>query len=502
MSQFFLVCELGIESGRVVLGTLNDGELTVSEVRRFPNVPIQAEDCIQWDIATLHQEIVEGLRVAGAYEEPVNAISCTSWPHDYLLFDSEGTLMPPAYHFADERSKAGERNLLEQLSPETIYEETGIADTAGSMLAQLAAEPSKRLKKANCVLPVADAFNFLLSGVARAELSLASASQLYNPVTEAWSERLLTRLELPQKLFPTVVPAGTELGALHPELVTDTKLDGARVLAGCSHPLAAAMTAVPAGTEQSWAFVQPGSWTVFGCQIEDVLVNEASRVLQFSHLLGHSDTVWYHKRSVGLWILEECQRFWQEQDRGLDNDLLSHLAGSAPPFQSLIDPSDPRFATPGDMPLKIQAFCKETNQPIPRKPGPVFRCILESLALGYRKMLLEMAQLTGKGLQTVYMLGPSNNTLLNHFLANALRVPVVVMPAEASAIGNIVIQALAVGQLSSLEHAQAVLRRSFSFESSIPHATAWDAACERFEALKATLQQDLPAAELTASSPP
>jgi rhamnulokinase len=216
-----------------------------------------------------------------------------------------------------------------------------------------------------------------------------------------------------------------------------------------------------------------------GTELTEPIITDASRALNFTNEVGYGGSIRFSKQTVGLWILEECRRFWKEKDREIDDGMLTHLAGGSPPFDSLINPADPRFLAPGDMPLKIQAFCRETNQRVPRKPGPIIRCVLESLALQYRKTLQEIETLTGRKIARIYLLGGSANALLNHFTANALRRPLVTGPADSAAIGNVVVQALALGHFESLDQARDVLRQSFKSETLIPYATAWDTAYDR-----------------------
>ena len=243
---------------------------------------------------------------------------------------------------------------------------------------------------------------------------------------------------------------------------------------------------LPISPGESWGYLRLGSSAVMGTELAAPIMTDGSRALNFTNETGYGGSVHFSKQTVGLWILEECLRFWKEKDREIDGTLLSHLAGSSPPFDSLINPADPRFLQPGDMPLKIQDFCRQTDQPVPRKPGPIIRCVLESLALLYRKTLKEIEDLTGRPLARIYLLGGSANALLNHFTANAVRRPLVVAPADAAAIGNVVVQALALGHIKSLEEAREIVRNSFKSETLLPYATAWDAAYERLTRLCAS----------------
>jgi len=482
MNKFYVACDLGAESGRVMLGTLHKDKLTVSEVRRFENVPVREKNSLQWNIPQLYQEILAALREVSVYDEPVDSVSCTSWAADYLLFEPDGTLVTPTYHHGDPRTDAGMKEILTNVSWDTIYEETGIQRGPATTLFQLGAEKSRRLKKSR-LMPIADGFNYLLSGVPRIEMSLASTTQLYNPVTRTWSDRLLKALRLPPELLPPVIPAGTKLGVIRPEILKETRLEEAQVVASCSHEIAASLVGLPVSHGENWVFLRTGARGIMGTDLIGPIINEASRDANFSNETGYGGAVHFYKEVVGLWILDECKRYWKEKDRELYDDVLTHLAIAAEPFESLIDPADPRFSTPGDMPLKIQAFCRETDQTVPRKPGPILRCVLESLALSYRKTLEETERLTGRKFTRLFLLGESSGNLLYHFIANALQIPLVIAPAEATAIGNVIVQALALGHIESLELARQIAQQSYKLETITPHAAVWNAAYDRLAEL-------------------
>ncbi len=466
-----------------MLGTLHEDKLTMSEIRRFANEAVQDKEGLQWNISHIFEEILAGLHAIGAYEEAVEGVSCTSWSSDYLLFESDGSLITPAYHHRDRRSVEGMQKVLAKISSDAIYAETGVQQRPASTLFQLAAEKSRRLSRAAQLLPVADAFNYLLAGVPRVEVSLACGSQLYNPAAKSWSTQLLNAVGLAPKVLPQVVPSGTLLGPLRKEIAEKTSLDDTRVVASCSHELAAAIAGLPVTPGETWAFLRTGPWAVMGTELEQPLINEASRQGYFSNEIGYGGAVRFSKQIPGLWILDECRRYWKEIDREIDDALLTHLAGSSPPFEALINPADPRLLTPGDMPVKIQTVCRETNQLVPRKPGPIIRCVFESLALLYRKTLLEIERVTGKKITKLFLLGGSPNDLLNRFIANAVHCSAIVAPADITSIGNVVVQAVALGHIKSLEQARQVVQNSLKVETLIPHAAAWDAANARLEQL-------------------
>jgi len=483
MDNFYVACDLGAETGRVSLGSLHKGKLSLFEIRRFANEPIQQKNSLQWNIPQLYQELIDGLRSIGAHEEPVDSISCNGWASDYLLFEADGTLITPTFHHADPRGRSAMEEVFAKIPWETVYDETGVQKLPANTLFQLNAEKSKRLHRNHRLMPVADGFNFLLGGVPGIEMSSASVTQLFNPVTKDWSEPLLRALQLPPEMLPRVVPAGTRLGKLRPEICRATGLDDPQVVTSCSHELAAALAGLPIAHGENCAYLQTAAWSMMGTQLLGPIINDISRDWNYTHEIGYGGAVHFSKYLPGLWVLDECRRFWKEQDREIDSDLLMHLATSSEPFESLVNLSDAQFQTPGDMPLKIQAFCKETGQAVPRKPGPVARCVLESLALLYRRTLWEIECVTGRQFDRLFLLGASGNSLLNHFTANALQIPVTIVPSNITSIGNVVVQALAMGHIKSLAEAREIVGNSFRMETIMPHAAAWEAAYHRLAAL-------------------
>jgi rhamnulokinase len=479
MRNYYVACDFGAESGRMMVGELYRGKLAMSELHRFANTPTREKDSLYWDIPQLFQELMVGVQKISTRGDPIAGISCDSWGVDYLLFGEDGSLLTPTFHYRDRRGEAGMKLFLDQVPWETIYGMTGIQKMPLNTLFQLAAENPKRLRQAHFLLPVADGFNYLLSNVAKCEVSMASTTQLYNPVQRAWSQPLIAALRLPSQLLPPVVPSGTVLGPLRSDLAQQPGFEETKVIASCSHDTGAAVAALPTSGE-NWAFLSSGTWSLMGVEVREPLINETSRELNFTNEIGHGHSVRLLKNIVGLWIVQECRRHWAEREQELDYEVMTHLAGAVTPFQSLINPADPRFLTSGDMPQKVAAFCKETNQPVPRKPGEVIRCVLESLALYYRKTLREIERVTGRKIEKLYVVGGgTKNTLLNHFTANALQIPLIIGPSEATSVGNILVQAIALGHLKSLEEARRVVQESFSCEIIQPHAAAWDAAYAR-----------------------
>jgi rhamnulokinase len=481
METLYVACDLGAERGRISLGNLCNGKLRLSEIRRFSNEPTKDGDELHWDIPNLYQNLIEGLTEVGRSYETVNGVSCSSWGHDYMLFDSGGSLISPTFAQPTPRARATMDDILARVTCETIFDETGFQPSVQSTLFQLGAEKSRRLSKADRLLPVADGFNYLLSGEARVEASMASTTQLFNPFQRTWSKRLVGALKLPSRIFPPVVASGTVLGPMRQDLAKQTKLEDVNVVSSCSHELASTIVGIPAPEDVNWAFLKPGTLSFMGIELPQPLVNASARELDFANEEGYAGTVRFMKQTAGLWMLEECRRTWVGTERDLDASVMMHLAAQSAPFEALINPMDMRFQTPGDMPLKIKEFCKETGQNIPRKPGAITRCVLESIALYYRKTLLEIEELTERKIQQIYLLGGGTNQLFNSFITNALQVPVVIVPEELTVIGNMLVQGIALKNIESLEHARQIVRDSLKFETLHPHAEVWNSAYQKLE---------------------
>src|ERR1041385_4166663 len=475
MPTHYLACDLGAESGRLMLGSLDGGKISLEELHRFPNGPVKRDGALHWNIDALFAELRVGLKKAAARKLPIASFSADSWGVDYILYDGDGKLMPPVWHYRDSRTARGVENAKARVDWPTIYSETGIQFMALNTIYQLAAESPERLAKAKQLLLIGDAFNHFCCGVARNEESLASTTQLYNPRTKRWSKKLLGALGLREEMFAPIVPSGTRLGKFTKELASEVGLPQIEVIASCSHDTGAAVAAVPAGGG-NWGLLSSGTWSLMGVEWPQPVITEQGRDLNFTNEIGFGGSVRLLKNIVGLWIVQECKREWARQGKEFDYATLTKLAADAKPFASLINPSDPRFVSPDDMPAKIVAFCKETGQPVPDSPGAFVRCALESLALFYRVTLRQLQTLTGKKIERLNIVGGgSKNMLLNQFAANALQVPVIAGPTECTALGNVLVQAIALGHVPSLAAAREVVRNSFEVKTVKPQAAAeWD----------------------------
>jgi len=484
MPTYYLACDLGADSGRVILGTLDEGKIAIEELHRFPNGVVKTSGALHWNFEGLLNELKTGLKKAAARQLPIASISTDSWGVDYVLYDERGLVMSPVWCYRDARTASGVENTKEKVDWPTIYSETGIQFMALNTIYQIVTEPPARLAAAKHLLLIGDAFNYFCSGVARNEVSLASTTQLYNPQTKSWSKKLFAALGLRESLFAPICATGTVLGPMKKNLATEVGLPQIQVIATCSHDTGAAVAAVPAQGE-NWAYLSSGTWSLMGVEWPNPVITEQGRSLGFTNEIGYGDTVRLLKNIVGLWIVQECRRYWAKQGKKYEFEELARLSRLSPAFVSLINPDDPRFLSPDDMPKKIAEFCTETGQPVPADPGAFMRCIHESLALFYRVTLRKTERLIGKKIERLHIVGGgSQDATLNQFTANAIKIPVLAGPTECAALGNILVQAIALGHLPSHAAAREVVRRSFELKTFTPESPAeWDAAAARFEKL-------------------
>ncbi len=482
-----LAIDLGAESGRVMLGTLEGSRLLLGELHRFETGTLPLHGALRVNLPGIYSSVRQGLQLAGARGVPVAGVSTDSWGVDYVLLRRGVPFLP--YHYRDGRVDASGAPVFARLSREALYAATGIQFMPINTLFQIEhdfREDPGLFAAADSCLGIADAMNTLLGGAPHAEESLASTTQLYDPVQRAWSPQVLEAVGLPRALFPQIVAAGTVLGPLEPGLAVECGLVGAQVIATCSHDTGAAVAATPAEGE-GWAYLSSGTWSLLGVERKEPLLSDACREANFTNEAGYAGTTRLLKNLAGMWLLQECRRAWAAAGEVYDYAALAEAAAASEPLRSLINPNDPRFASAGGMPEKIRAACRENGEPEPRTVGEVARCILESLALLYRATLAEAEGLTGEPIRKLHVVGGgSRNRYLNQWSADATGLPVYAGPAEATAIGNLLIQAAALGVLDSPEAIRRVVRESFPPEIFTPQASArpaWEAAAARFTQL-------------------
>jgi rhamnulokinase len=447
------------------------------------------------DLPALEKELFEGIEKAARRDLPISGLSASSWGFDYVLLDGEDRpLQAPACGVREGGDDCAAR-LLDRLPLETIYAETGIPllplPTLFQLEADQLADPGL-FQRAERFLPIADYLNSLFSGVAACEESLASTTQLFNPQTHAWSAKLAQAVNLRQSILPRIVPSGTAVGPVIDRLRKHRSMLTTRVVATCSHNTAAAIAAVPARPEQDWAYLLSDAWSQFGLEIQAPILNSQARECGFTNEVGLGSSIRFLKNSPGLFLVQDCRLTWAEDGRHFSDDELIRLAGEAGPAEAHIAPDDSRFREPGRVLENITAFCRETGQPVPATPGEIVRTILESLALAHGETLRQLESMTGREIEVLHVVGRgSRHDLLNQLTADATGLPVIIGPVDATAIGNVLIQALALWHLKSPDHLRSLVASSFPTRVLKPGRGFEKKIRERFQELQArAAQQD------------
>ncbi|HEV2446444.1 MAG TPA: rhamnulokinase family protein [Candidatus Sulfopaludibacter sp.] len=462
----YLAIDLGAESGRVILGRLEGERLTLEELHRFPNQPVRLPGGLYWDALRLHLEMVEGLTVAGRQRKlRADGIGVDTWGVDIALLTNDGGLLDGPRHYRDERNLGVPEKLFEVVPRAEVFGYTGIQIMVINSLYQLYSMKlagSPALAAAGRLLWIPDLFNYWLTGVERAEITIASTSQFYDPRTRRFATELLERVGLPTRILPELIEPGSRLGPLLPRLADSTGLGPVPVYATAGHDTASAVAAVPAEGDD-WCYISSGTWSLMGLELPQPVINEQCAALNFTNEAGVAGRTRLLKNIAGLWILQECRRAWAAQGEEFSYADLAGMAEQAEPIGAIIDPDD--FLQPGDMPSRIDAWCGARSLPAPRTKGETCRVILESLAHRYREVLLGLESLVGRKIRTIHIVGGgSRNRLLNRLVAQATGCTVIAGPVEATAAGNVLVQAIGAGEIRDLEHARAIVRQSFEIE--------------------------------------
>jgi rhamnulokinase len=479
-----LAFDLGAESGRAVLGRFDGDRLRLSELHRFANEPVRLPDGLHWDVLRLFAEVKRGLALCAEKHGRPASVGVDTWGVDFALLDREGTLLGNPYHYRDGRTEGMIDEACRRVPREEIFERTGIQFMRTNALYQLlsmALARSPLLEVAETFLTMPDLFNHWLSGRTVCEFTNATTTQCYDPRAGGWATSLLERLGIPSHFFPEVVPPGTVLGPLVPSVAEETGLGDMPVVAPACHDTASAVAAVPA-SEEDWAYISSGTWSLVGAEVREPIITPESLASNFTNEGGVAGTFRLLKNVAGLWLVQECRRAWARQGEEYSYDELTRMAEAAPPFPAFIDPDDPLFFDPPDMPRAIADYCLRSGQTPPQDRGSIVRCALEGLALKCRWVLDRIEKMQPRPIRVIHVIGGgSRNRALCQFTADASGRPVIAGPAEATAIGNILVQALALGHLSSLEEGRALVRRSFELPTYEPQrSTAWDETYARF----------------------
>ncbi|MDB6023769.1 MAG: rhaB, partial [Pedosphaera sp.] len=481
--------DLGAESGRIIAGLWDGSQMRLEQVHRFPNEPVEIGNGLHWDVARLWLEIQNGLTAAARiYGKRIVSVGVDTWGVDFVLLSKNSEMLGQPYHYRDHRTCGIMDEAFSRVPRAGIFAETGLQFMQLNTLYQLLAlqkHAPEILAAADRLLMMPDYFHWCLSGATVGEFTDASTTQLLNPAGK-WSGALIEKFNLPAKIFPEIVRPGTGLGPLRASVAERTGLEGVAVIAPAAHDTGSAVAAVPtAHTGQAnWAYLSSGTWSLMGVEVQEAQLSPRVLELNFTNEGGVDGTYRLLKNIMGLWLVQQCKRSFEVRGKKLDYAELMRVAAAERPLVSLINPNDQRFLNPPDMPRAIQEFCRETGQPVPESEGALVRCALESLALIYQTVLRGLEEVTGTRIEVIHIIGGgSRNDLLNQFTADACARRVLAGPVEATALGNLLVQARACGQISSLVELRSIVTRSCdvrTFEPNLANVSIWEKAQARF----------------------
>lgn len=479
-----LAFDFGASSGRAILGCYENGRVTLQEVHRFSNDPVELNGTFYWDVLRLFHEIKQGIlkaKAAGGFD----SIGIDTWGVDFGLLDEAGRLLENPVHYRDARTRGMIGHSEAYLSNDRLYAISGIQfmefNTVFQLLSVKEHNPAL-LERADALLFMPDLLSYFLTGKKVSEYSIATTSGMVDIAAHDWSGEILSAFGYPEKLFQKIVLPGTVIGALTEKLAAELGVPQTPVIAVCGHDTQSAVTAVPT-QEKDFAFISSGTWSLFGTEPDAPATGGRSRKCNFTNEGGFDHATAFLKNICGLWLIQESRRQWKREGKDLSFAALEAAANEAKPFQCFIDPDAPDFVQPGDLPGRIRDYCRRTGQSVPGTEGEIVRCIYESLAMKYRAVLAEMRYCTQKDFGGIYIVGGgSQDSTLNRMTASACGVPVSAGPTEATVLGNVSVQLIALGELQSVADARAAIARSFTLARFAPENTAaWDEAWETYK---------------------
>jgi len=481
----FLALDLGAESGRAILGQIDGRQLTLTEVHRFLNVPVRLPDGLHWDTPRLWTDIKEGICLAGRQVGgQLASVGVDTWGVDFGLLDRDGALIGIPYHYRDSRTDGMFEEAFRRVPKEEIFAQTGIQFLILNSLFQLLAmvvRKSPALEIAQTFLMTPDLFNYWLCGSKVSEFSIATTSQCYDTGKGEWAWQLLERLGIPTHIFPQVIPSGTVLGKVVPWVAEEVGMSELMVVAPACHDTGSAVAGVPA-SNRNFGWISSGTWSIVGAELPSPVINQKALEYNLTNEGGYGHSTRFCRNVMGLWLVQQCRRTWMQQGEEHSYQELTEMAAQAKPLQCIVDPDRAEFLRPGDMPTRIRELCRRTKQPIPQTKGEVIRCVLEGIALRYRWIIERLEEVLGHQLDPIHIVGGgTKNQLLSQFTANVLNRQVITGPVEATAAGNVIVQAIAMGDLASLEEGRELVRNSFPLQTFEPRdRQGWDDAYGRF----------------------
>jgi rhamnulokinase len=459
--KVYLAVDLGAESGRVMAGLWNGRKLRLDEIHRFPNGAVSLNGTLRWDVLRLWAEIQNGLALAGKkFGRNIVSVGADTWGVDFVLLNKNNEILGQPYHYRDARTNGLMERAFKKVSRAEIFAQSGLQFLQFNSLYQLLAwqEHSPRiLDAADCLLFMPDFFHWAMCGVKRAEFTIASTSQFVHPLRRNWSAPLLKKFKLPSHFLPKIIQPGTTLGKMK------TLLSGVKVVAPPSHDTASAVAGVPTARTgaANWAYISSGTWSLMGVEVQKAALSPRALALNMTNEGGLDGTYRLLKNIMGMWPVQQCRRSFEARGQRYDYGQLMNMAATAKPMRSLVDLNDARFLNPPDMPKAIQDVCRDTKQPVPKTEAELIRCCYESLAQKYGEVLRSLEELTGETVEVIHIIGGgSQNKLVNQLAADICQRPVAAGPVEATALGNLLTQVRASGELSSLAEMREVVRAS------------------------------------------
>jgi rhamnulokinase len=480
----FFAFDLGATSGRSVIGTLKDGKLELKELTRFPNKIIHIHNKYYWDIFALYEALKEGLSAAAAQNIALDAIGIDTWGVDFVYLGDDGAILSQPRSYRDPYTNGKPEEYFKLLSKKEVYDLTGIQIMNFNSLYQLYAakcENSSALNAAKDILFMPDALSYLLTGKKVCEYTIASTSQLLNPKTKEFEVKLFEAMGIAPSLMQPLVMPGEIAGYLTDSIAKECGHGKLPVVAVAGHDTASAVAAVPAENE-NFAYLSSGTWSLMGIEVKDPIINEESYQLNFTNEGGVDGTTRFLKNITGMWLLEQCRKEWEVAGKKYSYPEIVDLSGSVAGFQSLINPDHPSFANPESMTEAIVDYCAKTQQKAPETDAEFTRCIFDSLALRYKDVLYSLQKVAPFKIEKLHVIGGgSQNKLLNQFTANSTGIPVVAGPSEATAIGNVMLQAKGLGVVGSLQEMRTIIKNSVTPDVYQPqNPQTWDDAYKKF----------------------
>lgn len=481
-----LAFDLGASSGRGILAALEDGKITLKEIHRFPNNGVKVRSTLYWDVLYLFDQIKQGITNA-KLEGGFDCIGIDTWGVDFGLLDADGNLIGNPVTYRDSRTDNIPEELFETICAEDVYKRTGIQIMNFNTLFQLyymCKYKKGEIDRAEALLFMPELLGYFLTGVKKNEYTISSTSQMINPNTRDWDYELLEKVGIKKELLGEIVMPGEKLGKLTEEICEELGLEPVDVVAVGCHDTASAVVAVPTEVDD-FVYISCGTWSLFGTELNSPVVTDEAYKSSYTNEGGYGGKIRFLTNIMGLWLIQESRRTWNRQGNDFSFNDLEKAALACEPFKCFIDPDYPEFGKPGDIPARIQKYCEKTGQYVPQTVGEIVRCIYESLALKYYHSFLNLKKISGKEFESINIVGGgTKDPLLCQMAANACNVTVYAGPIEATALGNIAVQMIAIGEIKDLKEARKIIKNSFDTKQYEPKdVDAWQKAYERFKTI-------------------